>query len=32
MCRATQGVNETTVLCGLTEFMEGIRKLYMCGI
>ena len=26
------GVNETMALRGLTEFMEGIRKLYMCGI
>ena len=32
MCRAERGVNETMVLHGLTEFMEGIRKLYICGI
>ena len=29
---AELGVNETMALRGLTEFMEGIRKLYMCGI
>ena len=32
MCCAERGVNETMVLRGLTEFMEGIRKLYMCAI
>ena len=31
MCRAERGVNETMVLRGLTEFMEGIRQLFMCG-
>ena len=29
---AERGVNETMALRGLKEFMEGIRKLYMCGI
>ena len=28
MCRADRGCNETMVLRGLTNFMDGIRKLY----
>ena len=28
MCRADRGCNETMVLRGLTDFMDGIRKLY----
>ena len=28
MCHADWGCNETMDLCGLTDFMDGIRKLY----
>ena len=28
VCRAERGLNETMSLRGLTEFMEGIQKLY----
>jgi len=28
MCRAERGCNETMILRGLTDFMEGVRRLY----
>jgi len=28
MCRAERGCNKTMILRGLTDFMEGVKKLY----